>query len=211
MPATSLPPRMYPGVTPVMRPICRFSFLARVTNVTRLTDLTPLLLWRRHVGAGLLETIFPTVDKLPGPDKDPLTHRRHAECLHVEVGDVAPASRDSRQLADRGEFVAPRPDAPAAPRRAQHQRVLRRRAGNPESKRNHPTPVQDLQISHRVGLDQVTQEKDGGFCAECPSENIFASTFSIALYYPVLASGTPPPGASCHQHKSFSLHPPGWA
>jgi hypothetical protein len=57
----------------------------------------------------------------------------------------------------------------------------------------------------------VTQEKDGGFCAEGPSENIFASTFSIALYYPVLASGTPPPGASYQKHKPFSLHPPGWA
>jgi hypothetical protein len=32
-----------------------------------------LRLWGRHVGAGLPESISPTVDELPGADEDPAT------------------------------------------------------------------------------------------------------------------------------------------
>jgi hypothetical protein len=52
-------------VSPATRPATT-SFLSQATQVTRVTDLTSLLLRLRHAGAGFFEIIFPTVDELPG-------------------------------------------------------------------------------------------------------------------------------------------------
>jgi hypothetical protein len=61
-PATPDALRYCSGVIPVLRPIWLFSFLARVTNVTRLTDLTPLLLWR---GTSVQVSLKPSSQPLP--------------------------------------------------------------------------------------------------------------------------------------------------
>ena len=58
--------------------------------------------------------------------------RWHAELLHVELGETAPAPRGGGLLAEPGELFAPRPDAPAAlPRAGRESSGIRRSADIP--------------------------------------------------------------------------------
>ena len=59
----------------------------------------PLLPRRGHIGAGPLERVFPTVDKLPRPEEDPRTGRRPRKKEKGAVRDTVMFPGDDRRAA----------------------------------------------------------------------------------------------------------------
>jgi hypothetical protein len=158
--------------------------------------------WGGNAGADHFGDINPAINVLAGANPDGCACFRHAMAANVELGNVAPAVRRGGQQPQEGEMLHAahaRPD----PRGALHQRVLGRRARDPEFECDSASHVDYHQLGHRVETEdglvgrevELEQAEVGASDVQAHKVVVAVEAHPTALFgYPVLVGRSAAPG-----------------